>query len=95
MEAYRISLESFIGYLGEADGAFGADVTFDLVDRGRLKGWVAWMNGERGYSPKTVGLRLTAMRSFLSYCAAEDATLQAVHQARRRRSRARRRRRGG
>lgn len=81
VEAYRISLESFIGYLGEADGAFGADVTFDLVDRGRLKGWVAWMNGERGYSPRTVGLRLTAMRSFLSYCAAEDATLQAVHQA--------------
>ena len=81
VEAYRISLESFIAYLGEVDGASGADVTFDLVDRGHLKGWVAWMSGERGYSPRTVGLRLTAMRSFLSYCSAEDATLQAVYRA--------------
>ena len=81
VEARRISLESFIAYLGEVDGAAGAGITFDLVDRDHLRDWVAWMNGERGYSPKTVGLRLTAMRSFLSYCAAEDATLQTVYQA--------------
>ncbi len=80
VEAYRISLESFIAYVGEADGATGADVTFDLVDRDHIKGWVSWMSGQRAYSPKTVGLRLTAMRSFLAYCAAEDATLQAVFQ---------------
>lgn len=81
VEAYRISLESFVAYIGEADGASGADVAFDLVDRGHLKGWVEWMSGERKYSPKAVGLRLTAMRSFLSFCAAEDVTLQAVCQA--------------
>lgn len=81
VDAYRISLESFVSYLGECDGASGAAITFDLVDRAHLKGWAAWMSGERGHAPKTVGLRLTAMRSFLKYCAAEDATLQAVYQA--------------
>lgn len=81
VDAYRMSLESFVSYLGERCGVSGAGVTFDLVDRARLKGWVAWMSGERGHAPKTVGLRLTAMRSFLKYCAAEDATLQAVYQA--------------
>lgn len=80
VEAYRISLESFVSYLGECDGAFGAEVTFDLVDRAHLKGWIAWMSGEREHAPKTVGLRLTAMRSFLKYCAAENATLQTIYQ---------------
>ena len=79
-DAYRISLESFIAYLGECDGLFGPSITFDAVDRSHLTGWAAWMASERGYSPKTIGLRLTAMRSFLAYCAAEDSTLRAVHQ---------------
>jgi site-specific recombinase XerD len=81
VEAYRISLECWISYLGESSGKSGADVTFGCVTRDSLKGWLRWMREDRGLSPKTVGLRLTAMRSFLAYCAAEDATLVALHQA--------------
>lgn len=81
VEAYRISLECWLAYLGESARKAGADVTFSCVTRDSLKGWLRWMREDRGLSPKTVGLRLTAMRSFLAYCASEDATLVALSQA--------------
>lgn len=81
VEAYRISLECWLAYLEESSGRAGAEVTFACVTRDSLKGWLRWMREVRGLSPKTVGLRLTAMRSFLAYCAAEDATLVALSQA--------------
>lgn len=81
VEAYRISLECWLEYLVESSGKSGAEVTFACVTRDSLKGWLRWMREDRRLSPKTVGLRLTAMRSFLSYCAAEDATLVALSQA--------------
>ena len=81
VEAYRISLECWLAYLEESSGKVGADVTFACVTRESLKGWLRWMREARGLSPKTVGLRLTAMRSFLAYCAVEDATLVALSQA--------------
>lgn len=80
VEAYRLSLECWIAYLGETAGLAGEAVTFSCVTREALKGWLRWMREDRGYAPRTVGLRLTAMRSFLRYCADEDATLAALHQ---------------
>ncbi len=81
VEAYRISLECWLAYLEDSAGKSGADVTFSCVSRDALKGWLRWMREDRGLSPKTVGLRLTAMRSFLAFCASEDATLVALSQA--------------
>ncbi|MEE8722938.1 MAG: tyrosine-type recombinase/integrase [Eggerthellaceae bacterium] len=77
VEAYRTSLECLIGYLESECGMRREDIGFDAVDRATVKAWVAWMNGPRGYSPKTVNLRLTALKSFLRYCSAEDAVLTA------------------
>ena len=76
-KAYRLSLECLLDYLGSR-GVTRRDVTFDHLGREWVKGWLAWMREEMGYSPKTVGLRLTAVRSFLSYCAGEDASLGAL-----------------
>lgn len=81
VEAYRLSLECWLAYLEESSGKAGGDVTFACVTRESLKGWLRWMREERSHSPKTVGLRLTAMRSFLAYCASEDPTLVALSQA--------------
>ena len=80
VDSYRMSLECFLEYVRESQGLEGASVTFDCVTRKSLKGWVEWMAQARGHSPKTVALRLTAMRSFLRYCAHEDATLAAVYE---------------
>ena len=78
LEAYRLSLECYIGYLESVVGVEREGISFAHFERARMKAWMAWMSGERGYAPKTVGLRLTAVRSFLDYCAAEDASLTAL-----------------
>jgi len=39
------------------------------------------MTDERHYAPRTVALRLTTVKAFLTYCSAEDLTLVALSQA--------------
>ncbi|AGF71134.1 tyrosine-type recombinase/integrase [Corynebacterium halotolerans] len=81
IEAYRISLECFLVFLTDHEHVERAHVTFDHFDRSHLKAWLTWMNTDRGYAPRTITLRLSAIKAFLSYAAAEDLTLIAVHQA--------------
>ena len=56
-------------------------VSFDHFDRQHLKAWLAWMTDQRHYAPKTVALRLSAVKAFLAYCSHEDITLVALSQA--------------
>ena len=58
IEAYRISLECFLGYLAENEHVRRDHVSFDHFDRGHLKAWLTWMIDQRHYAPKTVALRL-------------------------------------
>ena len=81
IEAYRISLECFLDYLAEREHVERADVSFDDFDRQHLKAWLAWMSDQRHYAPKTVALRLSAVKAFLTYCSYEDLTLVALSQA--------------
>lgn len=81
IEAYRISMECFLDYLADHERVERAHVSFDHFDRQHLKGWLAWMAGERGYAPATVALRLTTIKAFLAYCAGEDITLVALAHA--------------
>jgi integrase/recombinase XerD len=81
VEAYQISLECFLDYLADQENIERARVSFDHFDRRRLKLWVAWMSGERHYAPKTIALRLSAVKAFLAYCSYEELTLVAVSQA--------------
>lgn len=79
VEAYRISLECAIGFFA-ASGKNRPDINFDDFERKMLKAWITWMREEMSYSPKTIELRLTAVKSFLGFCAGEDATLVALYQ---------------
>ena len=81
IEAYRISLECFLDYLAEAEHIGREGVSFDHFDRQHLKGWLTWMIDQRHYTPKTVTLRLSAVKAFLAYAAYEDLTLVALSQA--------------
>lgn len=81
IDAYRISLECFLGFLTDHQHIIRDDVTFDCFDRTHLKAWLAWMNEHQHYAPRTITLRLTAIRAFLAYAAAEDITLVALHNA--------------
>ncbi len=81
IQAYRLSLECFLAFLTEDHHLKRCEVTFGHFDRKHLKGWLSWMNTERSYAPKTITLRLAAVKAFLAYAAAEDITLIALHQA--------------
>jgi site-specific recombinase XerD len=81
IEAYRISLECFLTYLAEAEHVQRDQVSFDHFERPHLKGWLVWMGEQRHYAPKTIALRLTAIKAFLAYSSHEDITLIALHQA--------------
>src|SRR6202171_3734768 len=81
IEAYRISLECFLGYLAETEHLERHRVNFDHFDRQHLKGWLTWMADQRHYAPKTVRLRLSAIKAFLAYASYADLTLVALSQS--------------
>jgi site-specific recombinase XerD len=81
IEAYRISLECFLGYLDQIGHVPREHVCFDHFDRPHLKAWLAWMTGQQGYAPKTVTLRLSAVKAFLAYAVQEDITIMPLSQA--------------
>lgn len=81
IQAYRISLECFLGYLAEAEHLDRTQLSFDHFDRTHLKAWLTWMSEQRHYAPRTITLRLTAIKTFLAYSACEDITLIALSQA--------------
>jgi len=81
IEAYRISLECFLDYLTEAEHVGRQDVSFDHFDRPYLTGWLTWMTDQQRYAPRTVTLRLSAIKAFLTYAAYEDLTLMALSQS--------------
>ena len=81
IEAYRISLECFLGYLADHQHIERAHVSFDHFDRQHLKGWLAWMSEQRHYAPRTIALRLTTIKAFLTYCSREEITLVTLSQA--------------
>lgn len=81
IESYRLSLECYLLFLEEQLGIRRSQVTFDSFEHHHIKTFVKWMNEVKCYAAKTVGLRLTALRSFLDYAAGEDITLVALSQA--------------
>ncbi len=81
IEAYRISLECFLGYLSEVEHLDRAQTGFEHFDRAHLKAWLVWMREQRGYAPRTITLRLTAIKTFLAYASHEDITPIALSQA--------------
>jgi integrase/recombinase XerD len=81
IEAYRISLECYLAFLSDHEHIDRTQVSFDHFDRASLKAWLAWLSGDRNYATRTITLRLSAIKAFLAYAAAEDVTLVALSQA--------------
>ena len=81
IEAYRISLESYLRYLVTEKQVRRQNIGFDHFGRQFLKDWLVWMRQTKKYEPATIGLRLSAVKAFLNFASAEDLTLVAVYQA--------------
>ena len=81
IEAYRISLECFLAFLTDHEHIDRAKVNFDHFGRERLKAWMAWLADDKHYATRSITLRLSAIKAFLAYAAAEDIALIALSQA--------------
>lgn len=78
VEAYRIGLESYVRWLETTEGTQRSHIGFGHFDRARLSRWVEWMRTERGYSDRTIMLRMTTMRVFLDHAGLEHPALTAL-----------------
>lgn len=76
--AYKQSLNSYLLFLENTKGLKEEQVTFDTFNRSNIKEFVEWLR-EKKYAPKTINLKLTAVRSFLRYCADEDFELRGIY----------------
>jgi site-specific recombinase XerD len=78
VEAYKQSLKTYLQYLELEKSIVNEQVTFDVFSRDNIKDYVSWLKG-KSYVPKTINLKLTAIRSFLKYCSEEDFELRGIY----------------
>lgn len=76
--AYKQSLNSYLSFLESEKGLREDLVTFETFNRNNVKDFVEWLR-EKQYASKTINLKLTAIRSFLRYCADEDFEFRGIY----------------
>ena len=76
--AYKQSLNSYLTFLESEKGLREDLVTFETFNRNNVKDFVEWLR-EKQYASKTINLKLTAIRSFLRYCADEDFEFRGIY----------------
>ncbi len=69
----------YIDYLKNQMGIERQNITFDCLSRKNIKNYLVWMNEVQNLAVKTCNLRLTALKSFMEYCADEDITLVTIY----------------
>lgn len=78
VEAYKQSLKTYLQFLDVEKSIVDANVNFDVFARDNVLDFIAWLKNQN-YVPKTINLRLTAIRSFLKYCSEEDFELRGIY----------------
>ena len=78
-ESYKQSMTYYINYLKNEMGIERQDVTFDCLCRKNVKKYLVWMIEVQNLAVKTCNLRLTALKSFMEYCADEDIMLVSIY----------------
>lgn len=76
--SYRASLNICIDYLEEMKGLRREHINFQDLNKETLKDYLVWMGQIKGWNPKTCNLRLTAVRSLLSYASEECVDITPV-----------------
>lgn len=78
VEAYKQSLKTYLQFLEQEKSLTNEKVTFDVFSREYITAYISWLK-TKGYVPKTINLKLTAIRSFLRYCGDEDFELRGIY----------------
>jgi len=79
ISSYRQSISLYCLFLKEERGIGFSKASFDHVSRESVSGFIQSLRG-RGCGASTRNLRLSALKSFLKYCADEDIGLYAVYE---------------
>jgi site-specific recombinase XerD len=77
VSSYRMSLNIYVDYLEAVKGHNRADICFEDFDKDNLKNYLPWMYDVKGWCEKTCNLRMTAIRSLLSF--ASEESLDVMH----------------
>ena len=78
VRSYRAALNCLVNYLRNEQGLALQDIGFGHVRRPALEGFRVWLVEKRGLAPASANQRIAAVKSFLAYCAGQDAALVAV-----------------
>ena len=78
--SYRDTFELFLRYADQRTGRPPSALTLDDLDAPAVLAFLDHLETERGNSPRTRNLRLTALRSFMRYASVRDPTALPVAQ---------------
>ena len=79
INSYKQSMTYYIDYLKNQMGIERQVITFECLNRKNIKNYLVWMREVQNLAIKTCNLRLTALKSFMEYCADEDITLVTIY----------------
>ena len=77
VKAYEQALYTLIKYL-EVSGFTRDTMKIDLLTPSCIEGFMVWMGKEQNCKPRTCNLRLSAIKTFLRYCARHAITNEAI-----------------
>ena len=77
VKAYKQALETLIKYL-ESSGFTRDAITIGALTSAHIEGFMVWMSKELNCKPRTCNLRLSAIKTFLRYCARHAITIESV-----------------
>jgi Site-specific recombinase XerD len=77
--AYKQSLNLYRYFFNDVKKLHFKDMSFACFSKENVYDFLTWLKQERGSTPRTQNLRLSAIKSFLRYCGEEDAELMALY----------------
>lgn len=80
IRTYSTTLSLFVGFLEGKKKINPCSLSSGCFSRDYIEEWILWLKEERGCSPQTCNIRLTALRTFLKYLADRDLSCLALYQ---------------
>jgi integrase/recombinase XerD len=78
IRSYKTALNTLLTYLRQTRGLDLATISFQAIDHAAISGFTIWLLNTQHLSASSANQRLAAIKSFLSFCAAEDPALVAI-----------------
>lgn len=78
IRSYKTGLNTLVTYLRQIRGLDLAEISFEAINHTTICGFTTWLLEVQHLSAASANQRLAAIKSFLSFCAAEDPGLVAT-----------------